>query len=98
MKYAIIAPSALADHAIIILNLADINVIDLFAAVLLTNPVRRAVVLDGLLEARAHLTNRQRRFILTASYDMTLPARPLRELRLGGSLLREPRRGQREGK
>jgi len=58
VENAILIPGARADHSITVFNLAGINLVDLFAAVLLTNPVRRAVVLDGLLDARTHLTNR----------------------------------------
>src|SRR2546427_4984685 len=53
-------------------------------------PLGRAVVVDGYLVDRAHLTNGQRRFILIAPHDNTLTAGLLcgfLGLRLGGSLL-----------
>src|SRR5438445_13697919 len=96
MQYAILVVSAYADHTITVLNLAGINVVDLFTVVLLAGPFGRAVVLDRLLGTRAPLTNGQGRFILIASRDNALPA-GLRgllslfsflSLLLGGSLLR----------
>src|SRR5438445_1365784 len=92
VKFALLVVSAPADHPITVLNLAGINVVDLFTAVLLTGPLGRTVVVDDLLSARAPLTNGQRRFILIATRDHALPARLLRglllSLLLGGSLLR----------
>jgi len=51
VEYTIIAQSALADHSITIFNLTGINIVDLLAAVRLTDPLRRAIVLHGLLFA-----------------------------------------------
>ena len=58
MKYTILVPSTLADHPIIVLDLGSIDVVDLFAAVLLTDPLGRAVLLDRLLDVRTQRTNR----------------------------------------
>src|SRR6202030_1024056 len=66
VEYAILVPSALADHSITVFDLADVNIVSLLAAVLLTDPSGRAVVSDGLLLAGTHLANGQCRFILTA--------------------------------
>jgi hypothetical protein len=63
VQYALLLPSTRADHAIIILNLTGINVVNFFATVLLTDPSRRAVVLDGYLSGPAPLTNGQCRLI-----------------------------------
>src|SRR5207245_8832067 len=51
----------ISDHTITVLNLAGINVVDLFTVVLLAGPFGRAVVLDRLLGTRAPLTNGQGR-------------------------------------
>src|SRR5882762_9709636 len=94
LEYAILAPSALADYSITVFNLAGINVVNRLAAVLLTDPSRRAVVSDEPLLARTHLTNCQRRFILTAPDDIAFPAIllcHLVHLLLGGSRLSEQR-------
>src|SRR3984893_16392209 len=92
MEYAILIPSAFGYHPVPVFNLAGIDVVDFFAAVLLADPFRRTVVLDGLLVARTHATNRQCRVILNYSWYNTLPTPRLRSLRLLGSLLREHRR------
>src|SRR6266851_9089062 len=65
VKYAILTPSAFGYHPVTIFNLAGINVVDRFAAVLLADPFRRAVELHGPLLGRILVTNGQRRFILT---------------------------------
>src|SRR5438094_8603072 len=96
VKFALLVVSAQADHPITVLNLAGINDFRVCTEVLLTNPLGRAVVMDGLLDARAPLTNGQRRFILIASRYNAVPPSPLRgllliflpRLLLGGSLLR----------
>src|SRR5438270_4807319 len=92
VECAILIPSAFGYHPVTLFNLAGINVVDFFAAVLLADPFRRTVVLDSLLMARTHRTNGQRRFISTDPGYHTLPTRRLRCLRLlrrVGSLLRE---------
>src|SRR5260370_30153564 len=96
MEYAILIPSAFGYHPVTVFNLAGINVVDFFAAMLLADPSRRAVVLDGLLVARSHVTNGQCRLILADPDYNTLPTRRLRCLRLVGPALRPPRREQRE--
>src|SRR4029077_1742767 len=98
MEYAVLAPSPFADHSIIVFNLACINAVALLAAVLLTDPSGRAVVLDGHLSSTAALTNGQCSLVGTAPDDRTIPAGLLRGLRLGGSFLRERCRRQRQGK
>src|ERR1700719_4377079 len=76
MQYAILVPGSFADHAIMFRNLAGVNVLDLVAAVPLTDPSRRAVVLDGpLVIRRTCLADRQRRFIRAEPYDITFPPR-----------------------
>src|SRR5438477_9777077 len=93
MEYTIIAQSALADHSITIFNLAGINIVDLFAAVRLADPLGRAIVLHSLLLARTRLSNSQGVFVRTAPDDSSLPAVLLRHLvhffhlLLGGSRL-----------
>src|ERR1700674_5241670 len=57
VEYAILIPSAFGYHPVPIFNLAGIDVVDFFAAVLLADPFRRTVVLDGLLVARTHANN-----------------------------------------
>src|SRR5438874_3629348 len=98
VEYALLLPSAFDDHSIAIFNLGGINVVDLFAAVPLTDPLRRAVILNGHLSGAAPLTNRECRFVRTAPNHRTIPAGLLRGLFLGGSLLREHCRHQRKGK
>ena len=51
MEFAVLVVGASADHPITVLNLAGINLVDLFAAMLLTDPLGRAVVVNGLLKA-----------------------------------------------
>src|ERR1700730_1861622 len=92
MEYAILIPSAFGYHPVTVFNLAGIDVVDFFAAVLLADPFRRTVVLDGLFVARTHAANGQCGLILTDPGYHTLPTRRLRCLRLLGSLLREHRR------
>lgn len=93
VECAVFAPSTQADHPIIVLNLAGIDVVHLFTVVLLTGPLGRAVVTDSLLDIRAPRTNRQGRFILIASGDDTLAAGLLRghRFRRFRALLREHR-------
>src|SRR5205814_6586572 len=98
VEYALLLPSAFDDHSIAIFNLGGINVVDLFAAVPLTDPLRRAVILNGHLSGAAPLTNRECRFVRTAPNHRTIPEGLLRGLFLGGSLLREHCRHQRKGK
>src|SRR5260370_26705150 len=97
MEYAGLVQSALANHVVLVFNLAAVNVVDLLGGVILTDPFRRAVVRNGLLYTRTRLTNSQSRLLVTASYNSTFPARLLR---LGRGFLREHRhrRRQREGK
>src|SRR5438046_3272278 len=80
MQYTFIAQSAIADHSITIFNLAGINIVDLFAAVRLADPLRRAIVLHSLLFAGTRLANGQGGFIRTAPDDNPLPAILLRHL------------------
>src|ERR1700686_1885111 len=76
MQYAILVPRALADHAIMFRNLCVLYVLDLVAVVPLTDPSRRAVVLDRpLVVRRTCLADRQRRFIRAEAYDITFPPR-----------------------
>src|ERR1700674_2208855 len=75
MEYAILIQSAFGYHPVTVFNLAGINVVDFFAAMLLADPSRRAVVLDGLLVARSHVTNGQCRLILTDPDYNALPPR-----------------------
>src|ERR1700693_2350166 len=83
MQYAVLVPHALADHAIMFPDFAGVNVLDLVATVPLTDPSRRAVVLDGpLVVRRTCLADRPRRFVRAEPYDIYLPPRPLC-LRLG---------------
>src|SRR4029077_16095897 len=92
VEYAILVPSALADHSITVFNLAGINVVNLLAAVLLTDPSGRSGVGDSPLLVRTHLANGQCRFILTAPDDIALPAILLCHfvhLLLGGSRMSE---------
>src|SRR6266436_4269641 len=98
MEYAIFIPSAGTDNPVAVLHFAGINVVNLFTAVLLTDPARRVVVLNDPFARRTHLAHSQARLIFTASYDMALPASLLRDLLFGRSILREHRRRQREGK
>src|SRR5437870_8094124 len=96
MEYSTFAPSALADYEVPILDLARVDVVDLLIAVELTDPFRRAVVLDGHFSVgRSRFTYGQRRFFRTASYDSTFPARLLCDPLLRWSLLREHRRCRR---
>src|SRR6266852_4234889 len=92
LEYAILTPSAFGYHPVTLFNLAGIDVVDFFTAVLLADPFRRAVELHGPLLGRILVTNGQRRFILTDRDYNALPTRRLRCLRLLGSLLREHRR------
>src|SRR5258708_10704368 len=94
MNFAGLLRSALANHVVAVFSLAGVNVVDLLVGVILTDPFRRAVVHTGLLQTRTRLTNRQRRLLLTASFNSTFPARLLGG---SGSLLREDR-PYREGK
>src|SRR6267143_1951546 len=94
VDYAALLRGALANHIVPVINLAGVNVVDLLVAVILTHPFRRAVVRTGLLYTPTHLTNSQSRVLLTGCFNSTFPARLLRL----GSLLREHRRCQREGK
>src|SRR5690242_15247205 len=64
---------------------------------ILANPFRRAVVLNGLFQTSTRFTYREGRVRLIASYNSTFPAPRLR-LCLGGSFLSEDRRRKREGK
>jgi len=48
VEYALLLPSALGDHSITVFNLTRIDLVDLFAGVLLADPSRRA-----LLESRS---------------------------------------------
>src|SRR5206468_3470897 len=91
MQYSVFVPSAQADHAIIVLNLAGIDVVYGFTVVLLTGPLGRAVVQDSLLDIRVSIPNRQSRIIFIASGDNTLHTALLRGLpfRRFRSLLRE---------
>src|SRR5260370_5868143 len=89
MNFAGLLRSALANHVVAVFNLAGVNVVDLLVGVILTDPFRRAVVHTGLLQTRTRLTNRQRRLLLTASFNSTFPARLLGG---SGSLLRASRR------
>src|SRR5713101_5277742 len=98
MQYAIFIPSARTDHPVPVLHFAGIDVVNLFFAVLLTNPARRVVVLNDPFGRRTHLAHGQARLIFTASYDMALPSPLLRDLLFGRSVLREHRRRQRERK
>jgi hypothetical protein len=75
MEYAGLVVSARANHVILLFNLADVNVVDLLVGVILTDPFRRGVVHNGLLQAPTSLTNSQSRIFLTASYNSTFPAR-----------------------
>src|SRR5882672_545323 len=95
MDYGVLVRSAPANHEVPVFNLAGVNVVDLFVAVILTDPFRRAVVYTGPLCTPARLTKRQRRLLLTASLNPTFHARLLR---FGRILLREYRRCQREDK
>src|SRR2546427_2902096 len=74
VHHAVLVPSSHADHPVVVIDLASIDVVDFLAAMLLTSEFGRAVVRDRLLHARAPLTNCQRGFILIASGDNTLPA------------------------
>src|SRR5437016_8371035 len=74
VHHAVLVPSSHADHPVVVIDLASIDVVDFLAAMLLTSEFGRAVVRNGLLHARAPLTNCQRGFILIASGDNTLPA------------------------
>src|SRR5438132_5078280 len=74
VEHAVLVPSSHADHPVVVIDLASIDVVDFLAAMLLTSEFGRAVVRDRLLHARAPLTNCQRGFILIASGDNTLPA------------------------
>src|SRR5260370_40883118 len=96
MEYAILIPSAFGYHPVTVFNLAGINVVDFFAAMLLADPSRRAVVLDGLLVARSHVTNGQCRLVLADPDYNGLPPRRLRCLRPVGRRLRQPPRRQRD--
>src|SRR5260370_12018729 len=91
MNFAGLLRSALANHVVAVFNLAGVNVVDLLVGVILTDPFRRAVVHTGLLQTRTRLTNRQRRLLLTASFNSTFPARLLGG---SGSLLPEHRRSR----
>src|SRR6202008_4510395 len=59
VEYAGIFPSARANHAIRFFDLAGVNVVHLRSPMSLTDPLRRAVVLDCLLQRRTHLSNSQ---------------------------------------
>src|SRR5947199_2930804 len=74
VHHAVLVPSSHADHPVVVIDLASIDVIDFLAAMLLTSEFGRAVVRDRLLHARAPLTNGQRGFVLVASGDNTIPA------------------------
>src|SRR5207245_8579573 len=69
VEHAVLVPSSHADHPVVVIDLASIDVVDFLAAMLLTSEFGRAVVRDRLLHARAPLTNCQRGFILLASGD-----------------------------
>src|SRR5207244_5181031 len=72
VHHAVLVPSSHADHPVVVIDLASIDVVDFLAAMLLTSEFGRAVVRNGLLHARAALTDRPRGFILMASVDSTL--------------------------
>src|SRR5437588_9180389 len=74
VHHAVLVPSSHADHPVVVIDLASIDVVDFLAAMLLTSEFGRTVVRNGLLHARAPLTNGQRGFILITSGDDTLPA------------------------
>ena len=68
----ILVPSAFHDHPITICNLTDIDVIDLFAAVLLADPPRRAVVLNSHVSMGIDFPDGQGGFVWIAAYDIPL--------------------------
>src|SRR5207248_2634535 len=74
VEHAVLVPSSHADHPVVVIDLASIDVVDFLAAMLLTSEFGRAVVRDRLLHARAPPTNCQRGLIFIASGDNTLPA------------------------
>src|SRR5678815_527224 len=99
MEHTSLFPGALADYAVSVLNLAGVDVVDVFVAVVLTDPLRRAVILDCHFGAgRFGLTYSQRRLVRIASHDGTLPPGLFRHLLFGRSLLPEHRCRQRKGK
>src|SRR6266851_8184534 len=93
MQYAVFVKGTQADHAIIVFNLAGIDVVHCFTVVLLTGPLGRTVVLDSLLDISVSIPNRQGRIIFIASGDNTLHTALLRGLSFGRlrALLREHR-------
>ena len=72
VEFTLFLPSALADHWITVFYLTGINIVDLFAAVRLADPLRRAIVLHSLLFAGTRLANGQGGFIRTAPDDNPL--------------------------
>src|SRR3989442_10761390 len=79
VKYTFV-PNASGDHPITIFDLAGINVVDLFAAVLLADPPSRAVVMDGPFIRSTYLRNCQSGLIRIVPDDISLPAALLRHL------------------
>jgi hypothetical protein len=69
VQYAILVRTALANHSIAVLHLGAFDVVDRFAAMLLTHPFRRAVVLDRLLDTLV-IADGQRRFIRIAPNEV----------------------------
>ena len=74
VQYAVLIPSPLDDDAVSVFHLGNINVVDLFAAMFLTDPARGAIILNRLLVLGTHLANGQSRLIFAATNDMTFPA------------------------
>jgi hypothetical protein len=71
-----LSPSALAYHSIIFLNLAGSNVVDLRAAVVLTDPSRRAIVVNGRIDS-VSIPNGQRGFVRSTPDDSPLQRVPV---------------------
>src|SRR5258708_3788381 len=80
VQYAVFVKGTQADHAIIVLNLAGIDIVHCLTVVLLTGPLGRTVVLDSPLDIRVPIPNHQGRLVLIASRDNTLHTVLLRVL------------------
>src|SRR5882757_98987 len=72
-----------ANHVVVFLDLARVNVVNLLVGVILTDPLRRAVVHTSLFESAAGFANGQTGGRFIHSYNSTFPPRLLGRLSLG---------------
>src|SRR5215470_10782694 len=73
VEFSVLAESTPANHVVAVFNLAGVDVVDLLIGVILTDPLRRAVIYNGPLQRPTHLTNSQTGIVFTASCNSTFP-------------------------